>query len=101
MLNEPADAYGRQLSAALGHPPTDNELTIANVFNRLRRVESESLLRIDAVKARTGLGRSQIYKMASEGLFPKPIQIAGARVAAWRDSAITDWIAQQLENEEA
>lgn len=98
MLNtELSDAFGRQLAAALGRPPTEPEVAIANVFNRLRQVEGETLLRIDAVKARTGLGRSQIYKLASEGRFPKPVQIAGARVAVWRDTAVTAWIAQQLE----
>jgi prophage regulatory protein len=60
-----------------------------------------SLLRLDAVKARTGLGRSVIYKLASEGRFPAPIHPENTRLSCWDSSAIDRWVAQQLAREVA
>lgn len=59
-----------------------------------------SLLRLDAVKSRTGLGRSKIYDLiaASPRRFPAPIHIAGTRVSAWPSDAIDRWIAAQVAN---
>ena len=48
----------------------------------LRRPEVENL---------TGLSRSTIYLMISNGEFPKPVRI-GRRAVAWRESAIQSWI---------
>lgn len=48
----------------------------------LRRPEVESI---------TGLSRSTIYLMISNGEFPKPARI-GRRAVAWRESVIQSWI---------
>lgn len=98
---ELSDAFGRQLAAALGRPATEDETAFAAALASLRRTEGVSLLRIDAVMARTGLGRSSIYSLAAENRFPKPVQVAGARVAVWSDAAVSAWIAEQLQREEA
>lgn len=55
-----------------------------------------SILRLPAVKARTGLSRSTIYLRISEGQFPKPISLGG-RAVGWVEMEITDWINQQIE----
>lgn len=52
---------------------------------------SISLLRIDSVKARTGLGRSTVYKMIADGQFPQPVKIS-TRAVAWRSNEIDSWI---------
>ncbi len=52
----------------------------------------EALLRLDTVKARTGLSRSLIYKLASEGRFPRALHVANTRVSVWPESAIAAWI---------
>ena len=54
----------------------------------------ESLLRRPAVQARTGLGRSMIYRYVKEGRFPAPVRI-GNRAVAWRESDVSAWIAER------
>lgn len=55
-----------------------------------------TLLRLPAVKARTGLSRSTIYLYVSEGTFPKPVQL-GPRAVAWIESEIAEWIQARVE----
>ena len=56
-----------------------------------------SLLRLNAVMARTGLSRSTIYLRISQGRFPKQVPLDG-RAVAWIESEIdqqiTDWVDQ-------
>lgn len=55
-----------------------------------------SILRLPAVKARTGLSRSTIYLRISEGSFPKPISLGG-RAVGWIEVEVNDWLNQQIE----
>ena len=55
-----------------------------------------SILRLPAVKTRTGLSRSTIYLRISEGNFPKPISLGG-RAVGWVESDIQDWLQQQID----
>ena len=55
-----------------------------------------SLLRIQAVVAKTGLSRSEIYRRRSAGTFPQPAIISGTRIRAWDSEAIDAWVAQAL-----
>jgi prophage regulatory protein len=57
---------------------------------------SSMILRLRAVKARTGLSRSTIYLRVAEGRFPKPISL-GARAVGWIDSEVEAWLAGQIE----
>ena len=54
------------------------------------------ILRLPAVKARTGLSRSTIYLRVAEGKFPRPISL-GARAVGWLDAEIEAWLATQIE----
>jgi prophage regulatory protein len=56
-----------------------------------------SILRLPAVKARTGLSRSTIYLRISEGGFPKPVSLGG-RAVGWVEAEINDWLNQQIEH---
>lgn len=56
----------------------------------------EALLRLESVKARVGISRSQIYAMIADGRFPKPIRVRGTRVSVWNSGAIDHWIAAQI-----
>ena len=58
---------------------------------------AHTILRLPAVKARTGLSRSTIYLRVSEGHFPRPVQLGG-RAVGWVDAEIDEWLAQQIEN---
>lgn len=49
-------------------------------------------LRLPTVVQRTGLSRSSIYALVSDGLFPAPVRI-GRRAVAWRESDLDHWAA--------
>ncbi len=53
---------------------------------------ADRLLRLDEVAARTGLGRTTIYRKMREGSFPEPLKI-GARAVRWPESEIEEWLA--------
>jgi prophage regulatory protein len=55
-----------------------------------------SILRLPAVKARTGLSRSTIYLRISEGHFPKPVSLGG-RAVGWIEAEVNDWLNRQIE----
>jgi len=55
-----------------------------------------TILRLPAVKARTGLSRSTIYLRVNDGTFPKSINL-GARAVGWLESEIDNWLSQKIE----
>ncbi len=57
---------------------------------------SKEILRLPAVKAKTGLGRSTIYLRSAEGSFPKPI-VLGPRCVGWLAEEIESWIAARIQ----
>ena len=58
------------------------------------------ILRLPAVKARTGLSRSTIYQRVREGTFPQPINL-GKRAVGWLASEVDAWLAAQVERSRA
>ena len=50
-----------------------------------------TILRLPAVKARTGLSRSTIYLQISEGTFPKPYPL-GKRAVGWLAEEVDHWV---------
>ena len=56
---------------------------------------SPRIMRIDEVKATTGMSRSTIYNMAQEGTFPKPIKLGG-HSSGWIDQEVYGWIKQRI-----
>jgi prophage regulatory protein len=57
---------------------------------------SNMILRLPAVKTRTGLSRSTIYLRVAEGRFPRPISL-GARAVGWVDAEVEEWLSSQIE----
>lgn len=57
--------------------------------------QADAFWRLPKVKAETGLGRSTIYRWASEGKFPRPFELGGNRVA-WRQAEIEEWKRSRL-----
>ena len=57
---------------------------------------SNMILRLPAVKTRTGLSRSTIYLRVAAGNFPKPISL-GARAVGWVEAEVEAWLAGQIE----
>jgi len=57
---------------------------------------TNSILRLPAVKARTGLSRSTIYLRISKNEFPAPISLGG-RAVGWVESDIDNWLEEKIE----
>lgn len=64
------------------------------------------IMRLKEVMETTGLGRSYIYRLASEGSFPKPVRLGG-RASGWVSDEIEEWVIEkiaardmEIENEE-
>ena len=57
---------------------------------------THNILRLPAVKTRTGLSRSTIYLRVLQGTFPKPVSL-GARAVGWVEAEIQEWLQQQIE----
>ena len=55
-----------------------------------------TILRLPAVKARTGLARSTIYLRVSQGKFPKPVRLGG-RAVGWPEAEIQEWLQRQID----
>ncbi len=56
-----------------------------------------TILRLSAVKHRTGLSRATIYLRMRQGKFPKQISL-GARAVGWVEQEIEKWISMQIED---
>mgnify|MGYP000920251082 CR=1 FL=1 len=54
------------------------------------------IIRLKEVQVRTGLGRSTLYKLLSEGSFPQSITL-GARAVGWLSSEVDGWIQSKVE----
>ena len=57
---------------------------------------THTVLRLPAVKARTGLSRSTIYLRVSQGAFPAPVSLGG-RAVGWLDAEVDAWLTAQIE----
>lgn len=55
-----------------------------------------AILRLSAVKNRTGLSRSTIYLWMCQGIFPKQISLGG-RTVGWIEQEIEAWLSHQIE----
>lgn len=54
------------------------------------------VLRLNQVKQQTGMSRSLIYKLMSEGKFPKQIRL-GSRSVGWFAHSINEFLASRAE----
>ncbi len=52
---------------------------------------SDRIIRLKTVLARTGLSRSTLYRKITEGTFPAQIRIS-VHGAGWHESAVNRWI---------
>ena len=53
---------------------------------------AKRILRLPAVKEKTGLSRSAIYALMTAGTFPRPLRI-GARAVGWLEDDIDGYLA--------
>jgi len=55
------------------------------------------ILRLPAVKERTGLSRSTIYLRISDGSFPTPVSLGG-RAVGWIEAEIQSWLEDRIQD---
>lgn len=55
-----------------------------------------TILRLSAVKNRTGLSRATIYLQMRQGKFPKQISL-GNRAVGWVEDEIETWVSTKIE----
>jgi prophage regulatory protein len=55
-------------------------------------LNTERIIRLPTVLARTGLSRSTLYRKIADGTFPAQVRIS-VHGAGWHESAISRWIA--------
>jgi prophage regulatory protein len=53
------------------------------------------ILRLTAVKMRTGLSRSSIYSWIAKGQFPAQVSL-GARAVGWVESEVDEWLSRRI-----
>lgn len=58
---------------------------------------SNILIRMPEVMRRSALRKAWIYKLISQGRFPKPVKI-GSRAIAFVESEVDAWINQRIED---
>ena len=58
---------------------------------------ANTILRLPAVMAKTGLSRSTIYLRISQDNFPKPISLGG-RAVGWVLEEIDAWLNEQIKH---
>ena len=56
---------------------------------------SDRIIRLKTVLARTGLSRTTLYRKMGEGTFPRQVKIS-VHGAGWHESAINRWIADPV-----
>ncbi|CAM5533483.1 helix-turn-helix transcriptional regulator [Sphingobium scionense] len=56
---------------------------------------SDRIIRMKTVLARTGLSRTTLYRKMGEGTFPRQVKIS-VHGAGWRESAVNRWIADPV-----
>ncbi|OWJ76632.1 DNA-binding protein [Haematobacter missouriensis] len=57
--------------------------------------QPDRIIRLDTVRARTGLSRSTIYRKIAEGTFPAQLRIS-TNGAGWKESDINRWVANPV-----
>jgi len=58
------------------------------------------IMRLKEVIEKTGLSRSTIYNLISQGKFPKQIDL-GARSVGWVDTEIEEWLEVKIAHRNA
>lgn len=77
-----------------GRRPMATDISITNTRSN-GPTSSPHILRLPRVCEITGLGRSMIYQLETDGLFPQRIKLT-TRTVGWLEGEVHDWIAQRV-----
>lgn len=61
---------------------------------------SVRLIKMPEVMSRTGNGKAWIYRLISQGRFPRTVKV-GARAIAFVESEVDEWISRRIEERDA
>ena len=61
----------------------------------MANLTKSTLIKLPAVKQRTSLSTSEIYRRIEAGTFPKQIKL-GAKAVAWLEHEISAWIDERV-----
>jgi prophage regulatory protein len=61
---------------------------------------THTILRLPAVKAKTGLSRSSLYSYIARGEFPRAVRL-GRHAVGWLETDVEAWIAERIERSRA
>ena len=59
---------------------------------------TDKIIRISLLTERLSLSKSTIYRLISQGDFPRPIPL-GSRSVGWLESSINEWLASRKSEE--
>ena len=88
-------ASGRAIAHGHARPMPEASGDTLRVVQTQDRVLSLKLLRFPAVRERTGLSRSTIWRLERHGDFPKHRRIS-ANVVAWVEEEVMSWIHSKI-----
>lgn len=89
-------SQAEEQGTSLSEDPAPSHLdACAPALPAARPEPSDSILRLPAVKAATGLSRSTIYDRISKGSFPAPVSLGG-NVVGWPVSVINAWLERTI-----
>jgi prophage regulatory protein len=57
---------------------------------------SVKIIRLPAVLARTGLGKSTLYQRVTQGLHSPPVKLGGARASGWPEHEVDALISARI-----
>jgi len=63
----------------------------------LAAIQAVQILKIKDVCALTGLSRASVYRLAAQGVFPRPLAI-GPRASGWRLQAVQEFLDSRTSN---
>jgi prophage regulatory protein len=63
------------------------------------QMSKKKLIRMVQVVEQTGLSKTTIYELISEGEFPRQIKVG--RISLWDESDVQSWICEQIKRSKA
>ena len=78
-------------------PPQARRETSGSVDERPQKSGSIRILRLAQVLDATGLGKTKIYELQSEGTFPMRVHITDHAVG-WVEEEVQSWLAKRIAN---
>jgi prophage regulatory protein len=87
LVKQPQDTPEPQLMRRAGASPTVHDRERPDKLSLIPL----KLLRFTAVRERTGLSRSTVWRLERRGAFPKHIKVS-ANIVAWLETDVVDWI---------